>query len=122
MLNTALSQGAGNMIEKNNFQIFKCHSKEQKSGAVNVARSWDSHNSSYNSYWLTVVRRNQSKADQNTIFWKKSPTGLQDWSLTYQPDFSEGTPFQLNAEFNSVHHISLERFSTLIIFLCVTEL
>lgn len=42
MLNSALSEGAGNMIEKNNFQISKWYSKEQKSGVVNMDRSWDS--------------------------------------------------------------------------------
>lgn len=34
---------------------------------------------------------------------------ISTWSL-------RGDAFQLNAEFNSVHHISFERFSTLILF------
>lgn len=50
MLNAALSEGAGNMIGKNDFHISKWHSKEQKSGAIDVARSWDSGNMPCNSF------------------------------------------------------------------------
>lgn len=85
MLNAALSEGAGNMIGKNDFHISKWHLKEQKSRAVNVATSWDSGNVSWNSFWLTVVRRNQSRADQNTIPWKTTTTtatGLQNGSIS----------------------------------------
>ena len=52
---------------KDDVHISKWHSKEQKSRAINVARSWDSGNMPCNSLGLTVLRRNQSKAEQNTI-------------------------------------------------------
>lgn len=48
MLNAALLEGAGNMTGKNKFHISKWQLKEQKSGAINVARFWDSGNMSCN--------------------------------------------------------------------------